>query len=124
MEARRIAVITGLTLALTVSSADAASFNCGKWMCRHVGVANCGSLALALEWARKFQRVAHPAPGLILVQRRKGRALGGGPGGHVSKIVSVTGNCRAIVRDNRGQYERDICKNRVALVSPSGMWAE
>jgi hypothetical protein len=52
------------------------------------------------------------------VQRRRGRALGGGPGGHVSRIVSLISQCRAIVTDEKGTYERDICRNLVAYVKP------
>jgi hypothetical protein len=121
----RLATSTAIALLLSVTTADAASFNCGRFMCKTFGIKNCGSLALALEWPKKFTRVSHPAPGLVVVQRRNGRALGGGPGGHVAKIVSLTDNpCRAVVRDNRGQYLRDICKNRVAFVSVGGMWTE
>jgi hypothetical protein len=71
---------------------------------------------LALHWASLPHTTAHP--GAVVVQRRSGRALGGGPGGHVSRIVSVTGPCRAIVTDERGTYERDICSRLVAYVSP------
>lgn len=116
--------LTAALALLVTTQANAASYTCGKTMCRMFGIAKCGSLALALEWAKTFPRVAQPAPSVVVVQRRKGRALGGGPGGHVSRIVSVTGPCRAIVQDNRGRYERDICRNRVALVSPRGMWTE
>jgi hypothetical protein len=71
---------------------------------------------LALAWADLPH--AQPAPEVVVVQRRHGRALGGGPGGHVSRIVSVISQCRAIVIDEKGQYERDICKNLVAYVRP------
>lgn len=71
---------------------------------------------LALEWATLPHVGAEP--GAVVVQRRRGHALGGGPGGHVSRIVSVTGQCRALVRDDKGTYERDICRNLVAYVRP------
>ena len=122
---KRLITISAFVAALTLSTgAEAASFNCGRWLCSHFGIAKCGSLALALQWAKKFPHTM-AQPNAVVVQRRKGRALGGGPGGHVSKIVSLTSNpCRAIVVDNRGRYERDICKNRVALVAPSRAWTE
>ena len=122
----RLVTVTAFVAALTVSTAaDAASFTCGVTMCRLVGIQKCGSLALALEWARKFPKVGQPAPGLVVVQKRRGRALGGGPGGHVSLIVSVEADQRfAVVRDNRGTYRRNIQKNRVALVAPSRAWTE
>lgn len=37
---------------------------------------------------------------------------------HVEGLVRVSGHCRAIVTDNRGTYERDICRNLVAYVLP------
>lgn len=123
----RIVTVTGLVLALTIIDARAASFTCGVTMCRLVGFsqADCKKrgLPLALNWS-KLPRVSQPIPGAVVVQRRKGRALGGGAGGHVSRVVSVTGPCRAIVQDNRGRYERNVCRNLVAYVSPNGMWTE
>jgi hypothetical protein len=120
----RLITITALALALSATNVQAANFTCGRWLCRHLGIANCGSLALALQWAEKFRHTtAHP--GAVLVQRRSGRALGGSAGGHVSKVVALTDKpCRVIVQDNRGRYERDHCRNFVAFVSPQGMWTE
>ena len=71
---------------------------------------------LALNWARLPHTSPHP--GAVVVQRRSGRALGGGPGGHVSRIVSVVSQCRAVVTDDKGTYERDICSRLVAYVEP------
>jgi len=105
-----------LALILLATPASAASFNCGRYMSKVFGLAK--PVALALEWARRFPHTS-ARPGAVVVQSRKGRALGGGPGGHVSKIVSIVGPCRAIVNDNRGTYERDICTRLVAYVSPS-----
>ena len=94
-----------------------AHFDCGRHQCRLSGITHCGPLALALEWAHKFPHTfAHP--GAVVVQRRRGRALGGGPGGHVSRIVEMKGTCRAIVNDEKGTYERDICRSLVAYVEP------
>jgi hypothetical protein len=72
--------------------------------------------ALALHWATLPHTTPHA--GAVVVQTRRGRALGGGPGGHVSRIVEVLGECRAIVADARGQYSRDICRNTIAIVQP------
>ena len=108
--------IAALALILAASPASA-RFDCGRTQCAHFGIHHCGPLALALEWAHRFPHTsAHP--GAVVVQRRKGRALGGGPGGHVSRIVSLRGECRAIVADDRGHYERDICSRLVAYVEP------
>lgn len=57
------------------------------------------------------------SPGAVVVSSRKGRGCGG-PCGHVVKVVSVLDACRAIVTDNRGTYERNTCRNRVAVVRP------
>ena len=72
--------------------------------------------ALALNYASLPHTNAHP--GAIVVQRRAGRELGGGPGGHVSRIVQNVSQCVAIVTDEKGTYQRDICKNLVAYVQP------
>lgn len=72
--------------------------------------------ALALAWDGLPHTNAHP--GAVVVQRRKGRALGGGPGGHVSRIVQNISQCVALVADEKGTYKRDICKNLVAYVQP------
>ena len=75
------------------------------------------SLNLARMWAVKFRHVG-AAPGMVVVQGRPGRALGGGPGGHVSRIERVVDRCHAVVTDEKGTYERDICRRLVAIVNP------
>jgi hypothetical protein len=90
------------------------TFNCGRTQAAHFGLG--AAFALALHWAILPHTSAHP--GAVVVQRRAGRALGGGPGGHVSRIVRVLAPCRAIVSDNAGTYSRDICRNLVAYVQP------
>ena len=75
--------------------------------------------ALALNWDDLPH--TYPHPGAVVVQRRAGRALGGGPGGHVSRIVQLTDNrCEAVVADEKGMYRRDICRNLVSYVQPPG----
>ena len=91
-------------------------FVCGLTQRLYFGIKDT-SLNLALEWAHKFPHTSAQA-GAVVVQRRRGHALGGGPGGHVSRIVQLTGQCRAMVTDEKGTYERDICKNLVAYVTP------
>lgn len=101
-------------IVLITPPAEAHGFNCGRYMSH---VFKIKTRALALSWAAFPHTFA--TPGVVVVQRRKGRALGGGPGGHVSRIVSLLAPCRAVVNDNAGTYERDICKNLVAYVSPN-----
>lgn len=95
--------------------ANAASFSCGRYMSRHL---NVDMTPLALDWARKFPRVSKQV-GAVVVQHRRGMdSSGKHRGGHVSLIVELRGECRALVKDNAGIYERDICKSIVAYVMP------
>lgn len=81
---------------------------CGWDLSRKLGY-NRRSLWLAQNWAREFPRTsAHN--GAVVVWNR------GGGRGHVAKIVSMQGNCRAVVSDNRGTYSRDICRGVMAYV--------
>lgn len=103
-------------LILTTFSAEARHYGliCGATQRAYFGVGS----NRALDWAHDFPRVGAQV-GAVVVQTRSGRDSAGGPGGHVSRIVSMTSNpCRAIVADPRGRYERDICKRLVAYVMP------
>lgn len=90
---------------------------CGLVMRQMFGLAD-PALNLARQWLR-FQRT-ELQPGAVVVSSRRGRALGGGPGGHVVKVLEVRGACTALVRDNRGTYVRDICRNQLGIVMPQG----
>lgn len=68
------------------------------------------NLALAKTW-RDFEEVS-AQPGAVVVQDR------GGIHGHVSRIVKVTGSCTAIVADEKGQYERNICSRGATYHMP------
>lgn len=112
----RIAAAT-IAVLMTVSTASAA-FVCGAVQMRHYGIHD-NNFRLAKNWARLLPHTtAHE--GAVVVQARKGRDSAGNPGGHVSRIVAMRGNCRAIVADEKGQYERDICKALIAYVDPNG----
>lgn len=91
-------------------------FTCGIAMRAITGGRYGPEFNLARHWLSLPRTSAHP--GAVVVQARFGRALGGGPGGHVSRIESIIGPCRAVVRDNRGSYQRDICKNLLGYVNP------
>jgi ABC-type nickel/cobalt efflux system permease component RcnA len=106
------------TLTLVSTTQAEAAYNCGRFQRAYFGLVD-RSLNLALEWARKFEHTAAHA-GAVLVQTRRGHDSAGHPGGHVSRVVSVTGQCTAIVADTRGTYERNTCKNFVAFVDPNG----
>ena len=98
-----------------VTSADAR----GRFICGAVQASYFGTGSnLARQWATDFPHTSTPAVDVVVVQARAGRALGGSPGGHVSRIVQPISECRALVADEKGQYVRDICKNRIALVVP------
>jgi hypothetical protein len=112
---QRLALAIVATALLTTSAADArGGLICGLVQRLHFHLP--AKYNLALNWAQLPHIAAQP--GAVVVQRRNGRALGGGPGGHVSRIVELRGQCRAIVTDERGTYERDICSRLVAYVSP------
>jgi hypothetical protein len=83
---------------------------CGWYMGRLTGHSD-RSLWLAQNWAKRFPRTS-ARPGAVVVYSR------GGNKGHVSKIVSMRGKCRAVVHDNAGTYERDICHRVIAYVQP------
>ena len=101
-------------LLVVLSTPALARFDCGRVQAHHFGLGR--AFYLALHWATLPHTNAHV--GAVVVQRRHGHALGGGPGGHVSRIVSVTGTCSAVVTDEKGTYQRDICKRLVAIVEP------
>lgn len=106
-----------ILLALVAGNVAQARFDCGRHQRAYFHIKDT-SLNLALEWARKFQHTdAHE--GAVVVQRRSGHDSAGHPGGHVSRIVRVTGPCHAVVNDEAGTYERDICRRLVAYVDPS-----
>lgn len=86
-----------------------ANARCGWFLGRLTGHAR-RSLWLAQNWAREFPRTS-ARPGAVVVWTR------GGNKGHVAQIVAMRGNCRATVRDNRGTYDRDICRSVIAYVS-------
>jgi len=83
---------------------------CGWYMGKITGHRD-RSLWLAQNWARKFPRTS-ARPGAVVVWTR------GGNKGHVAKIVSMQGRCRAVVHDNIGTYSRDICRRVIAYVQP------
>ncbi len=94
-------------------------YTCGIVMRQLTGNIYGPEFNLARNWLR-LPRISVPTIGAVVVQSRAGRALGGGLGGHVSRIVSLSSNCRAVVQDNRGTYERDICRNLLGYVIPGG----
>lgn len=108
-----------LTIAILLCTTTVANakYDCGRVQARYFGKP-VNQWALALKWATLPH--TYPRPDAVVVQRRNGRALGGGPGGHVSRIVSVIDECHAVVADEKGTYPRDICKGRVAVVDPRG----
>lgn len=87
---------------------------CGSTQARYYGlprIVNGHNLWQAAEWPRAFPHTTAHA-GAVMYQH------GGGPTGHVSRIVQVTGTCTALVVDETGQYERNICIRRAVFVDP------
>ena len=95
-------------------------YRCGYAMRLEFGLTDAGHdrLNRALEWLR-FPRAA-AEPGMVVVSWRKGRALGGGPGGHVVRIIAKETECLAIVRDDLGTRRRNICSRLLGVVDPEG----
>jgi hypothetical protein len=89
---------------------------CGAVQMAHFGIHD-GRFRLARNWARLLPHTTAQI-GAVVVQSRSGRDSAGHPGGHVSRILSLQGSCRAIVADSRGTYSRDICHNLIAYVRP------
>jgi hypothetical protein len=75
-------------------------------------VYNGHNLWQANEWPRAFPRTT-PHAGVVGYQR------GGGPTGHVFRLVSEPVGCTAMVADDAGQYERDICRRGAIFVNPN-----
>lgn len=114
-------LVTIFAVGLSIAPAHAAHrggsvgrYNCGATQRAFFGLGP--EFNLALHWAVLPHVGAEP--GAVVVQRRAGHALGGGPGGHVSRIVTVLNQCTAVVTDNSGTYTRNICSNTVAIVRP------
>lgn len=117
---RNIPIVGTVALAVLIVTTTT-SYSRGGLVCGAVQRAYFGlsdrSLNLAREWARKFPHTV-AQPGAVVVQWRNGRDSAGNRGAHVSRIVAMRGNCTATVADEKGQYERDICKGLIAYVSP------
>lgn len=115
-----IATVAALTVAASTADARRHHRGLGRLICGATQAAYFGHGSnLALDWAKDYPHTA-AHPGAVVVQWRNGRDSAGHPGGHVSRIIRMTGTCSAIVADEKGQYERDICKRLVAYVDPNG----
>ena len=104
-------------LASIINTADARGrLICGFVMRQLTGGRYGPEYNLARHWAHLPRTAAHP--GAVVVQSRKGKDTAGHPGGHVSIIREVRGDCRALVSDDKGTYVRDICRNLIGYVQP------
>ena len=89
---------------------------CGSTQTRYFGLPrqyNGHNLWMAVEWPRTFPATT-PHAGAVMYQH------GGGPTGHVSRITSYSGGCTAMVTDERGTYERNICIRGAKFVDVRG----
>ena len=112
-----IAIFAVISL-LAVTSAEArGGLICGLTQMKYFGIKD-QKYRLARNWLRFPKTNLHP--GAVVVQWRNGRDSAGRQGAHVSRVVSVNGQCRATVSDEKGTYERDVCRRRIAVVDPHG----
>lgn len=89
---------------------------CGSTQARHFGLprfVNGHNIWMAVEWVRAFPHTSAHA-GAVMYQH------GGGPTGHVSRLVSDPVGCVATVADERGQYERNICSRGAVFLEVRG----
>lgn len=96
-------------------------YRCG-WTMRQITGIRDQAFNLALHWL--VLPHTSPHPGAVVVFHRRGKALGGGAGGHVAQIVQMQGHCRALVRDDKGTYSRDICSRLAGYVEAGGLNAQ
>jgi hypothetical protein len=89
---------------------------CGSTQAAHFGfprIYHTHNLWRAIEWVHAFPRTTAHA-GVVMYQH------GGGPSGHVSRLVSDPVGCTAMVADDAGRYERNICSRGAMFVDPRG----
>lgn len=89
---------------------------CGSTQASHFGlprIFNGHNLWRAIEWTRAFPHTT-PHAGVVMYQH------GGGPSGHVSRLVSEPVGCRAEVADDAGVYERNICTRGATFLAVNG----
>jgi len=93
---------------------------CGSTQANYFGlprIYNGHNLWRAAEWKDAFP---HTTPHIGAV----GYQHGGGPSGHVFRIVSYSGGCTATVSDDAGQYERNICSRGAVFMDANGNGVE
>lgn len=121
-------LVAGLCVLLLATTAEARTHRHRGGACDGIHRCTCGStqarifglprmfhghnLWQAVEWTRAFRHTSARA-GVVMYQH------GGGPTGHVSRIVSVLNQCTATVEDEKGQYVRNICSRGATFVDPS-----
>lgn len=127
MKFKAMAIIAAAML-VTVSTADArpkhhhyhhrhGGLICGVTQMAHFGITN-PRYALAKAWLDFKRTFAHA--GAVVVSWRPGRDSAGHQGGHVARIERmIDDKCRAMVTDEKGTYERNICKRQLAIVEPT-----
>ena len=101
----------------SVSSCDGIHrCRCGSTQTAYFGfprMFNGHNLWRAIEWVAANPRTTAHA-GVVMYQH------GGGPSGHVSRLDSEPSGCRAMVVDDAGRYERNICSRGAIFVDPRG----
>ncbi len=89
---------------------------CGVTAAAYNGVAlnyNGFNLKRAVEWIRAFPRSAFQAGTVGYVSH-------GGPSGHVFSVVGGSDCAKATVHDDRGTYQRNVCRATFVTVRDGG----
>jgi hypothetical protein len=89
---------------------------CGSTQARYFGLprmVNGHNLWQAIEWTRAFP---HTTLHIGAVMYRHG----GGPTGHVSRVVAINDGCNITVSDERGEHPDKSCGRGNVFVDPSG----
>lgn len=112
-----IAALAATTLVVT-SIPSEARFDCGRTV-KHLTHSSCGS-NLARAWAVACPHTYLHAGAVVVTSRSGMDSSGRHHGGHVVLVIRTIDACNAVVRDEKGTYERDVCRNQIAIVEPNG----
>ena len=115
MKFKFTAALAAAILIVTSLSASA-RYDCGRTVLA-LTHSSCGS-NLARAWASNCPHTYAHRGAVVVFTRRGMDSSGHHRGGHVALLESDPVDCIAKVHDEKGVYERDICRNQIAVVTP------